>query len=187
MTVFSYTWFVPQVCLLFNDTYIIFFCFAFGCWKIMILFPTFGTLRNILQNSISKTFCKHNLLFSNITIMKWIHRIQCWKHLNPDLPHLCVTESFGPQLQLVLHNCTWCSTPVTDVPTPATGVATLLLVFQNLWIALCTAHTSAVLLYCPHGCYTIVLHTQVLYHCSVHTGAVPLYRTHWCCTTVPDT
>ena len=94
---------------------IVHFPFAFGYWKIMIIFPTSGTLRNILQNNSSKTFCKHNLLFSNITIMKWIHGIQCWKHLNPDLPHACVTESFGPQLQLVLHNCTWCCTPATDV------------------------------------------------------------------------
>ena len=51
--------------------------FAFGYWKIMIIFSTSGTLRNILQNNSSKTFSKHNLLFSNITIMKWIHGIQC--------------------------------------------------------------------------------------------------------------
>ena len=37
------------------------FPFAFGYWKIMIIFPTSGTLRNILQNNSSKTFCKlHN-------------------------------------------------------------------------------------------------------------------------------
>ena len=50
--------------------------------------------------------------------MKWIHGIQCWKHLNSDLPHACVTESFGPptatatvtaQSHLVLHICNWCS------------------------------------------------------------------------------
>ena len=53
--------------------------------------------------------------------MKWIHGIQCWKHLNPDLQHACVTESFGPQLQLQLqlHNCTWCCTTATDVHTNA--------------------------------------------------------------------
>ena len=36
----------------------------------MIIFPTSGTLRNILQNNFNKTFCKHNLLFSNITIIE---------------------------------------------------------------------------------------------------------------------
>ena len=119
------------------------FPFAVGYWKIMIIFPTSGTLRNVLQNNSSETFCKHNLLFSNITIMKWIHGIQCWKHLNPDLPHACVTESFGPQLQLQLqlqlHNRTWCCTLATDVHTTATAtatsvttsIATLQLVFQN--------------------------------------------------------
>ena len=74
---------------------IVHFPFAFGYWKIMIIFPASGTLQNILQNISSKLFCKHYLLFSNITIMKWIHGIQCWKHLNPNLPHACVTESFG--------------------------------------------------------------------------------------------
>ena len=63
------------------------FSFAFGYWKIMIIFPTSGSLRRILQNTSSKTFWKHNLLFSNITIMKWIHKIQCWKHLNPTTHH----------------------------------------------------------------------------------------------------
>ena len=53
------------------------FPFAFDYWKIMIIFPTSRTLRSILQNNSSKTFCKHNLLFPNITIMKWIHGIQC--------------------------------------------------------------------------------------------------------------
>ena len=28
--------------------------------------------------------------------MKWIHGIQCWKHLNPDPPHARMTKSFGP-------------------------------------------------------------------------------------------
>ena len=81
----------------------------------MIIFPTSRALRNILQNNFCKTFCKHNLLLSNITIMIWIQGIQCLNHLNPNLPHASVTESFGPQLQLVLHTFTWCSTPVTDV------------------------------------------------------------------------
>ena len=96
----------------------------------MILFPTSRALQNILQDNSSKTFLKHNLFFSNITSMEWIHRIQCWKHLNPDLPHACVTESFGPQLQLVLYTCTWGCTPANDVCRPTTSVATLLLVFQ---------------------------------------------------------
>ena len=81
----------------------------------MIIFPTSGALRNILKNYSSKTFCKHNLLLSNIKIMIWIQGIQCLNHLNPNLPHASVTESFGPQLQLVLHTFTWCSTPATDV------------------------------------------------------------------------
>ena len=63
------------------------FSFAFGYWKIMIIFPTSGSLRRILQNSSSKIFWKHNLLFSNITIMKRIHKIPCWKHLNPTTQH----------------------------------------------------------------------------------------------------
>ena len=62
---------------------------------------------------LAKTFCKHNLF--KHTIMKWIHGIQCWKHLNPDPPHACVKESFETQLQLQLHNCTWCCTNATAV------------------------------------------------------------------------
>ena len=61
------------LCLLFSslivNPLILHFPFAFGYWKIMIIFPTSGTLRNILQNNFSKTFWKHNLLFSNITII----------------------------------------------------------------------------------------------------------------------
>ena len=52
---------------------IIHFPFAFCYWKIMIKFTIFVALRNILQNYSSKTCCKLNLLFLDITTMKWIH------------------------------------------------------------------------------------------------------------------
>ena len=42
--------------------------------------------------------------------MKWIHGIQCCKHLHTDLSHACMRESLEPHLQLVLHTCDWCST-----------------------------------------------------------------------------
>ena len=100
--------------------------------------------------------------------MKWIHGIQCWKHLNPDLPHACVTESFGPQLQLVLHNCTCCYTPA--------------LMFAHLQLV--SQHCNLSFKICEWCC---ALHTQVLYHCTACTDAVPLYCMHRSCTTVLHT
>ena len=74
-----------------------YFPFAFDYWKIMIIFPNSWTLRNPLPNNYSKTFCKHNYFFSNITTMKWIHGIQCWKHLNPEQTNKRVGYTFVPQ------------------------------------------------------------------------------------------
>ena len=51
-----------------------------------------------------------------MTIMKFIHRIQCCKHLNPICHmHTYVTESLGLRLPLVAHTCAWCCTPATGV------------------------------------------------------------------------
>ena len=41
--------------------------------------------------------------------------IQCCKQLHPDLSHACMTERFGPHMQLVSHTCAWCCTPATGV------------------------------------------------------------------------
>ena len=65
------------------------------------------------KNVLTKTLSKDDLLFSNAIFMKWIHRIQFCKHLNPQ--HVCLTESFGPQLRLMLHTWNWCCTLATGV------------------------------------------------------------------------
>ena len=77
---------------------IIHFPFAFCYWKIMIKFTIFVVLRNILQNYSSKTCCKLNLLFLDITTMKWIHGNKAPE--SPDLPPASIC--FGTQLQLLL-------------------------------------------------------------------------------------
>ena len=67
--------------------------FEGGRGGLRILWQQYSHYPNFLQlcqntigiYCIAKTVCIHNVLFSNLTIMKWIHWIQCSKHLNPNL------------------------------------------------------------------------------------------------------
>ena len=84
----------------------------------------------IAKYFLAKTFCKQNLLFSNITIMKRIDGIQCWKHLNPDPPHANVTESWRKKMLSAFFfwrhwkQNYWCYYPhwLRDLVSPVCGI-----------------------------------------------------------------
>ena len=97
---------------------IVHFPFAFGYWKIMIIFPTSGTLRDILQNNSSKNLA--NIIYCYQTSQLWsgstgFSAESTWT----PICHMHVWQ------RVLDPNCNWCCTT-------APGVAHLQLMFTHL-------------------------------------------------------